>query len=543
MLKILAIDDIKDNLISLKAIITDIFPGSSVISALNGTEGIQLAFSENPDVILLDIVMPGMDGFEVCVSLKREEQLRDIPVVFLTATKENRENRIKALECGAEGFLSKPIDETELTAQIRAMVKIHQANKKKMYEKERLTSLVKERTQELEQSEQRWITTLASIGDAVIATDIAGNITFMNAEAENLTGWKLKECVNKPSGDFFKIVDEETNHPAGNPALMILNERKPQHAQSKFLVRKNERRIPIEDSAAPIKTPDGKITGVVLVFRDISERKLTEELIKNHGLYLEELVKKRTNELELAKSEAESANKIKSAFMSNLSHELRAPLNSIIGFSGLLLREIPGTLNDEQKKQLDLIQSGGSHLLGLINDILDLSKIESGQLKIYYEDFQFDEVLDEVLKMQEPLAGEKGISLNLCSRTTTIKIQSDRQRIKQVLLNLINNAIKFTAEGSVNIMSYKENNSVNVSISDTGIGIKEENISKLFRPFIQIENDHLRPSEGSGLGLSICKKLIDLLQGEISVQSDFGIGSTFTITLPMMARNGSFNKE
>ena len=561
MVKILAIDDNNDNLISVKAMIRDAFPDTVVFTALNGHEGIQLALLEIPDVILLDVVMPGMDGFEVCHLCKEETSLKHIPVIFLTAIKETRENRIRALEAGAEGFLTKPIDETELIAQVRAMFKINQANKEKIHENERLNVLVEERTAELRnsqmetlqlleelkeeievrkktesalrESEQRWSTTLASIGDAVIATDTSGLITFMNNEAEKLTGWTRKEAIFNSTAKIFRIIDEKAGLPVEDSFAKIIEQGiKKTNSQNNILISRYGKQIAIDYCSAPIRSFDNNITGVVLIFRDITEHKLAEDILKKHGLFLEEEVRNRTAELEDAKIRAESADKLKSAFLANLSHELRTPLNSIIGFSGVLLQGFPGPLNQEQIKQLTMIQSSGRHLLSLINDILDLSKIESGQMSVNYELFNVHELLDEILRLQRPIAYKKGLSLNLSITPEAGEIESDPQRVKQIILNLVNNAIKFTEKGTIDITCNRQDHFISITVADTGPGIKQEDLGKLFKPFVQIEEDFIRKNEGSGLGLSICKRLTELLKGDIYVKSEYGIGSSFTVKIP-----------
>lgn len=257
---------------------------------------------------------------------------------------------------------------------------------------------------------------------------------------------------------------------------------------------------------------------VAVLFSDITELKEKEE------------------ELTESKEKAEESDKLKSSFLTTISHEIRTPLNSILGFTGILLQERAGALNEEQKKQLSIMQLSGRHLLSLINNILDLSKIEAGQLVMKYEKFNLQEVIEEVLKLETIAAQNKGLSLLFLPAGDCGSIESDRQRVHQVLLNLLNNAVKFTNQGSVTIRCFKENNFVRIEISDTGIGIKEEYLNKIFIPFIQIDNDLIRkhPETGSGLGLSVTQKLVEILHGTISVKSEYEKGSTFTISLPVI---------
>lgn len=385
----------------------------------------------------------------------------------------------------------------------------------------------------LRESQQRWITTLASIGDAVISTDTEGRITFMNREAERLTGWHHKEILHKPVDLVLNIIDINTS------ALFqfdISNAKVAGMTEDRILVHRSGKEIPIDFSVAPIITRDGNNLGIVLILRNISKRKEAEEMIQNYNITLEQTVKERTIELEMAKEHAESADRLKTAFLLNMSHELRTPLNSIIGFSGILLKHLPGPLNSEQEKQLEMVQKSGRHLLSLINDILDISKIEAGELVPYYESFNVIELIEDILKLVEPQAKNKQLPVFLKNTESEINLVSDKTRLRQVLINLIINAIKFTNHGQVQITCSKEVDSVKVQVSDTGIGIKEEDLEKLFNPFIQLENNLTRRFEGSGLGLSISKKLIDMLQGTIGVKSKYGFGSTFTVNIPISKR-------
>jgi signal transduction histidine kinase len=245
------------------------------------------------------------------------------------------------------------------------------------------------------------------------------------------------------------------------------------------------------------------------------------------------LRRKIEGELVEAKEAAESANRVKSAFLSSMSHELRTPLNSIIGFTGIILNELAGPLNLEQKKQLKMVKGSARHLLDLINDVLDISKIEAGELKVSRREFSMRDVVNHVAESLIPLAEQKGLSFSVEIAPEVDKVVSDERRIRQILINLAGNAIKFTERGGVRIVCLKRDSSIEVAISDSGIGIKHEDVGKLFKPFQQLDTGNSRRYEGTGLGLSVCKRILDMLGGTIRVESQFGEGSTFAFTLPL----------
>ncbi|MEW6652725.1 MAG: PAS domain S-box protein [Bacteroidota bacterium] len=272
---------------------------------------------------------------------------------------------------------------------------------------------------------------------------------------------------------------------------------------------------------------------MLYICTDITERKKNENELKLYRENLEQLVKQRTAELEIAKDRAESADKLKSAFLATMSHELRTPLNSIIGFSGILMQEHPGKLNPEQKKQLGMVQNSSRHLLSLINEILDLSKIEAGQLKLNLEPVELPKVIYKVIDSSKQFALMKNLEIGVFIEPGIHIIISDKLRIEQILLNLVNNAIKFTEKGFVKVDCLQGDNSLVIRVQDSGIGIKEDELELLFKPFSQVDIGTTRKHDGTGLGLSICKKLVELLNGRITVESEFGVGSTFTVSLPV----------
>ncbi|EXI77862.1 MAG: Non-motile and phage-resistance protein [Candidatus Accumulibacter appositus] len=283
----------------------------------------------------------------------------------------------------------------------------------------------------------------------------------------------------------------------------------------------------------------GAIVGWATVSRDISERKQAEaevhrlhEELQAHATSLEQRVLERTAELEAAKLRAEAADRVKSTFLATMSHELRTPLNSIIGFTGILLQKLPGPLNAEQEKQLDIVRNASRHLLALISDVLDISKVEAGELHIAHERLDLRALIARLGEVFGPLAARRGLAFGLDITENEAMVIGDRRRLEQVLNNLLSNALKFTPRGCINLSCRKEGDSFVVAVTDTGVGIKTEDMDKLFRPFSQIETGLAGLREGTGLGLAISRSLVEAMGGHISAESEWGQGSCFALTLP-----------
>ena len=263
------------------------------------------------------------------------------------------------------------------------------------------------------------------------------------------------------------------------------------------------------------------------------ERKQAEADLRKLNLELEQRISARTEELAAAMIRAQESDRLKSAFLATMSHELRTPLNSIIGFTGVILQGLAGPLNEEQTKQLNMTRDSARHLLALINDVLDISRIEAGQLEILKRPFDMRQAIEHALRVVLPLAQKKNLQIETSIGSGVGLLHNDRRRVEQVLINLINNAIKFTERGRVTIQCQVSDGWMETSVQDEGIGIKAEDMDRLFKPFQQIDTGLARGHEGTGLGLSICKRLVAAMGGEITVQSQWGRGSTFRFTLPL----------
>jgi signal transduction histidine kinase len=294
--------------------------------------------------------------------------------------------------------------------------------------------------------------------------------------------------------------------------------------------------------------------------KEITERKQAEEELRKLKEELEVKVTERTKELQesvqkLNKSqkamllmvedlnqtskELKKANiklkgldHLKSMFIASMSHELRTPLNSIIGLTGIILQGISGKITEVQRKELMMVKNSANHLLVLINDIIDVSKIEAGKVELVIEELDLSELIQEVSNSFKIAVDKKGLKLSLETPERLI-IKSDKRRAKQVIINLMSNAVKYMDKGEIEIKAAKKDECVEVSVADTGIGIKKENIKMLFKQFSRIHVAGMTRVEGTGLGLYISKKIADLLGGEIEAKSEFGKGSKFTFTLPL----------
>ena len=348
-----------------------------------------------------------------------------------------------------------------------------------------------------------------------------GRITFFNRFAELFFGYREEEIIDCNIMGTIVPAEDSTGHELVSLAADIVAHPEAYARSENENIRKNGERVWVAWTNKPIFNADGSTAEILSIGVDITQ-----------SVHTEQELRRTLTELAVAKEHAETADRIKSAFLATMSHELRTPLNSIIGFTGILLQELGGPVNDEQAKQLTMVKNSASHLLSLISDVLDISKIEAGQLSVTCAPLDLKSSILKVFQIVRPLADKKGLELVIDVADDVGRACADERRVEQVLLNLFSNAVKFTEQGGISARCFREAGNYKITVADTGIGIKSDDIERLFKPFHQIDNGLSRKYEGTGLGLSICRRLAELMGGDVGVKSEYGMGSTFWFTVP-----------
>jgi signal transduction histidine kinase len=442
MQTILVVDDLSENLELLSRILQR--EGYKVLSAVNGEDALaQLTASNHIDLIISDILMPIMDGYEFCRQVQQNDRFCSIPFIFYTATYTDEKDKEFGLKLGANRFLIKP-----------------------------------QKTQDL-----------------------------LNI---------IKEELAKP----FKVEKNNITPDAKSP--LIESEQQYLRQYSSRLVHK------LEDKLLELEQKN----------TDLEEEMAKQLQLKQHiellNADLERRVASRTKDLLSANQKLLEMDQIKSMFIASMSHELRTPLNSIIGFTGIMLQGMSGEITDEQAKQLGIVKKSASHLLTLINDVIDVSKIESGVVSITNHNFDLIELIKDVVQILSKACLDKQLTIR-SNLPESFSCFSDKRRIKQILINLLDNAIKFSNEGEIIISLTQRESFFTVTFSDTGIGINDDDANKLFLPFSKLNPTQANNprGKGTGLGLYLSQRLANKLGGQITMTSEPNKGSNFSLILPI----------
>jgi PAS domain S-box-containing protein len=382
-----------------------------------------------------------------------------------------------------------------------------------------------------------------SVADPIVVTDAGGATSLMNEPAE-----RLFTIRPRASSTEQRWVQSNDAHFSSFIAGMLVSADQRRVGEIGLVDPQTGEPMPVEAIAGKILSEHAELTAVVTILHDrreaIEKARLYEQL-KQASSELERRIQVATADIaeqnELLRRQAielEQASALKSQFLANMSHEFRTPLNAILGYTSMLLHGVAGPISAPAKRQLGRIESNGRHLLTIINEILDISRIEAGRMPLQITTFKISDLVAEVQAELEPIILRSKLTVSAELPKDARTITSDRQKFKQILLNFLSNALKFTHQGSVTIRAQvlPRERSVALSVSDTGIGIAPGDQEKIFEDFRQLDNSPTRAYGGTGLGLSICKRLAQMLDGRITLESEVGIGSTFTLLLPIQGR-------
>jgi PAS domain S-box-containing protein len=481
----------------------------TVKEAGTGADALRLA-AERPDLIILDINLPDLSGHEVRRRLKGDPATSAIPVLHLSASFVETENRVEGLEGGADGYLTYPVEPRELIANVEALLRTRRAEREARAQQELLQ------------------VTLNSIGDAVIATDAAGRVTFLNPVAQALTGWSVSEGVGKPLTDVLRIVDKQSRQPLENPAQKALREGKVvAMANHSVLIARDGSERPIEDSAAPIRDSDGRVHGVVLVFRDVTQRQAAEDALRH-------------SQHELAERDRR-----KDEFLAMLAHELRNPLAPMRNALHLVDMADPDPKPGVREARA-LMERQLEHLVRLVDDLMDISRITRGRIDLHKERVDLATVVARAVEGSRPLIDARRHALEMTLPDCPLPVDVDSVRMAQVFWNLLTNAAKYTPTGGRIRLTVEKVASlaptpsaagagdVEVKVSDTGVGIAADNLPRVFDLFTQVERSLDRAEGGLGIGLTLVHRLTEMHGGRVSAASEgLGRGSQFVVRLPL----------
>ena len=543
--EILIVDDRPENLLALEAILEPL--GQILVRANSGDETLRMLLSHDVAMILLDVQMPGINGFETARLIKSRERTKYIPIIFLTAISKDEEYIFEGYSVGAVDYMSKPFQPDILRSKVNVFVDLFQkqrqlaAQQSQLLESERRELEVKH-MREIYESEARFSEIVGSAMDAIITFDGDGKVMLFNAAAERMFCAQAPRAIGTDVRHFFKEeIRQETLEGIANRSQGATDENCStddpvlEQAIAFTGVRTTGETFPAEATASSLDMRGKR--SFTLIVRDISERKRAELRLQAQAESLAKAMtelKALNDELAERQMELERAMAARSRFYASMSHELRTPINAVLGYSTLLLENIYGPLNEKQAEGITRTHKAAKHLLELVNDVLDLSKIEAGKIDLRLQPVSFPSLVEDLFVTVRPLADQFGSALALEHNGANVKVVSDPRRVRQILLNLLSNAIKFGRGKPIRVRSLpQDDGGIILEVIDEGEGIAAADREKIFDEFVQLGKNQL--TEGTGLGLPISRRLAEMLQGELIIESEVGVGSTFRLILPATA--------
>lgn len=474
----------------------------------------------DPDVVLSDYALPGFSG---ATALHIVRDWSDaVPFIFVSGTF-GEDVAIESLKQGATDYLLKDRMDRLGSAVNRALADAEDRRRRLSAESR------------LRESEQRLRLALTATRTGLYDLNVQTGEATVNPEYARMLGYDPESFVETNEAWLDRL------HPEDRP---IVEEAYRAYVTGELPEYRTEfRQRTLDGSWVWILSlgsiveydDEGRPLRMLGTHTDITDHKLREAQTVRLAAELEKRVGERTAELLDANRRLEEATEAKNRFLANMSHELRTPLNSIIGFTGILRDGMAGPVNPEQRTQLDMVYNAGTHLLELINEVLDLAKIEAGRMRVDLSEVGLGDLVGSTADMIRPLAEAKGLTLNVAVSGDTL-MYTDTHKVHQVLLNLLGNAVKFTEEGEIRLSADPGDGSVVLAVEDTGPGIAPEDIARVFDEFFQAEPEGGSKQPGTGLGLSVSRSIAEILGGTLTAESEPGRGATFTLVLPMRSK-------
>jgi PAS domain S-box-containing protein len=505
---VLVVDDNEANRYAIARMLRG--AGFETSEAASGRQAIEAA-RRGPDVVVLDVNLPDMNGFDVVRELRANDATAVVPILHLSASYMKDEDRVFGLDNGANAYLTHPVEPAVFVATVRSLVRLRRL----------------EEAQASAASE--WQATFDAIGDVVCVVDGGGAITRANRAALMAFGKPAIDVLGKQwlvlMCQAFAGIDESS-----------LAEMLGRGAPASQDIRAGDRWLCV--TLDPLSTHSGFEGSSVCIVSDVTERRRAEE--------------DRTAALsiaEAARAAAVDANNAKGEFLATMSHEIRTPINAILGYAQLLDMGIVGSVSDEQRTQLDRLRRSAAHLLRLVNEVFDLATVDAGQMRLDRDQYPVDEAIEDALAIGRPVALARGITVELPREERRLLYVGDAGRVRQILVNLISNAVKFSQPGDRMSLESElavppsatsldiggDRRFVAIRVHDSGPGIQAEQLKEIFEPFVQGDSGMTRAYGGSGLGLAISRRLARLMGGDVSVESETGRGSSFSLWLPAAA--------